>query len=333
VNVRVLEDAASFLDEAGPLLLEDEARNNLILGIAGTAAASPDRYPEKRFWVATDDGEPVAAALRTPPFNLVLARPRDEAALEALAAGIEEELPGVVAAHPEVDAFTRLWSRAHEVEPRVIRDQGVYALERVQPLPGAPGTSRVATRDDAPLLLAWMLAFGLEVLDEGDPGRAEAQDIVEHRLGDRPRQPDVERDLRADRLRPRLRVGDGFVRAALEKFLQLHCGAHVSLDLQLSRHVRRGRVLLALHDLLECVRGRGDRAVAARVALVDGDAPVRHLHRPGARALDVEDVRVVHAGRLGRVDPGGQAGEEIVDRVGHLFAPCVERTSREPTSR
>jgi uncharacterized protein len=183
VDVRLLDDPHAFLSEAGPLLLEDEARNNLVLGIAGTLAVSPDRYAEKRFWVVRDGGETVAAALRTPPFNLVLAWPRDEAALEALAAGIEEELPGVVAAHPEVDAFTRLWSGTREIEPRVIREQGVYALEHVQPLPGAPGAPRVATHDDAPLLLDWMLAFGLEVLDEDDPGRTEAQATVEHRLG------------------------------------------------------------------------------------------------------------------------------------------------------
>jgi predicted GNAT family acetyltransferase len=183
VDVRLLLDPDAFLAEAGALLLEDEARNNLVLGIAGTLAVSPDRYAEKRFWVVTDGGETVAAALRTPPFNLVLAWPRDEAALEALAAGIEEELPGVVAAHPEVDAFTRLWSRTHEIEPRVLREQGVYALERVQPVSEARGASRVATHEDAPMLLDWMLAFGLEVLEEDDPGRTEAQAAVEHRLG------------------------------------------------------------------------------------------------------------------------------------------------------
>jgi uncharacterized protein len=183
VDVRLLDDAGEFLDEAGSLLLGDEARNNLILGIAGTLVASPDRYLEKRFWVVTDGGETVAAAMRTPPYNLLLASPRDDAALEALAAGIDEELPGVVAAHPEVDDFTRLWSRGHEFEPRVLRNQGVYALERVRPVPGAAGASRVATSADEPLLLDWMDAFGLEVLEEGDPGRAEARATVEHRLG------------------------------------------------------------------------------------------------------------------------------------------------------
>jgi predicted GNAT family acetyltransferase len=182
VDVRLLVDPDAFLAEAGPLLLADEARNNLILGVTGTLLVSPDRFSEKRFWVATDGGETVAAAMRTAPYNLLLARPRDQAALEALAAGIEEELPGIVAAHPEVDDFTRIWTRTHEVEPRILRNQGIFALERVAPVPRARGASRVATREDEPLLLDWMLAFGLEVLEEGDPGRAVASAIVVHRL-------------------------------------------------------------------------------------------------------------------------------------------------------
>jgi predicted GNAT family acetyltransferase len=182
VDVRLLHEVEEFLAEAGPLLLAHEARNNLILGVAGTLLVSPDRFSEKRFWVARDGGETVAAAMRTAPYNLLLAPPRDQAALEALAGGIEEELPGIVAAHPEVDDFTRIWARTHEIEPRVLRNQGVYALERVAPVPGAPGASRVATREDESLLLDWMLAFGVEVLEEGDPGRAEASAIVSHRL-------------------------------------------------------------------------------------------------------------------------------------------------------
>jgi predicted GNAT family acetyltransferase len=182
-TVRLLDDAKAFLDGAAPLLLEDEARNNLVLGIAGTILASPGLYREQRFWIVVEGTEPVAAAVRTPPFNLVLARPRDGEALAALAAGIEEELPGIVGAHPEVDEFARIWARTHGIEPRVLRDQGVYALERVQPLPAAPGASRVAAHEDEPLLLDWLDAFGREVLHEEDPGRVEAHRAVEHRLG------------------------------------------------------------------------------------------------------------------------------------------------------
>src|SRR6478672_1127938 len=54
----------------------------------------------------------VGAAFRTPPHNLVLARPADEPAIDALAGGIDAELPGVVGAVPEIDAFAARLGRA-----------------------------------------------------------------------------------------------------------------------------------------------------------------------------------------------------------------------------
>jgi predicted GNAT family acetyltransferase len=183
MTVRVLEDAADFLREAEPLLLPNEARDNLVFGIAGSIVADPSRYAERRFWLVVEDDLPVAAAMRTPPFNLILATPRDLEALPALVEAIADELPGVVGAHPEVDEFVRLWGARHTVTPRVLRGQGIYALETVQPVPRPSGGTREATREDRPLLLDWSIAFGEEVLEEEDPGRVEAVNMVDHRLG------------------------------------------------------------------------------------------------------------------------------------------------------
>ena len=75
------DGAPTFLELAGPLLERDEARNQLPLGIAGTISARPDAYDVVHFWVVRDGGEPVAAAVRTEPFNLVLGDPSSDAAL------------------------------------------------------------------------------------------------------------------------------------------------------------------------------------------------------------------------------------------------------------
>ena len=182
MEVRKPDDARAFLDEAGPLLLRDEAWNNLLFGIASTIISSPDRYAEKSFWVATEDGEPVAAALRTAPFYLVVAKARDETALAALADGIDDDLPGVGGGRPCVDEFARLWAERHPVVPLVQRGQGVYALERVEPVLRPAGAARVATAADRPLLLDWMLAFGAEALEDDDPGRIDAEKAVDERL-------------------------------------------------------------------------------------------------------------------------------------------------------
>jgi len=176
-----LHDAASFLGQAEPLLLADEARHNLILGIGGNARDG--LYEDVRAWLVRDDGEAVAAALRTPPYNLILARPSSRESLAALAEAVAgEELPGVVGSVPEVDEFAELWSRQVGVPAHTNMRQGVYALEQVAQPPDAPGSARVATPEDRELALRWWIAFGDEVLHEGGPGHERAEAILDHRL-------------------------------------------------------------------------------------------------------------------------------------------------------
>jgi uncharacterized protein len=176
-----LDDAAAFLAEAEPLLLADEARHNLILGIAGSIERG--HYEDFRLWLVRDGADVVAAALRTPPYNLILARPKSADALRPLAEALaDEELPGVVGSVADAEEFARLWSTQAGVGARTNMRQGVYALERVQPLPSIPGTARVATAEDRALALRWWIAFADEVLHEGGPGRDRAEENVDHRL-------------------------------------------------------------------------------------------------------------------------------------------------------
>ena len=111
--VKRLVDPGAFLAAAGPLLLGDEARHNLMLGIAGTLRDHPDVYGQHHLWVVEDTGRAVGAALQTPPFNLVVSRPAGEGSLAALAEALyaeQVELPGVTGAVPEVDAFAESWA-------------------------------------------------------------------------------------------------------------------------------------------------------------------------------------------------------------------------------
>jgi predicted GNAT family acetyltransferase len=165
--------ADEFLERAGPLLLADEARHNLILGIAGTVRDRPEVYPDADFWVV--DG---AAALRTRPYNLVLATPRDEAALHALVAAIDEELPGVSGTAPEVFEFARLWGKPW----KVTMQQNVFALDQVELPAPVPGVMRAAMQDDLDLLLAWWRAFVLEAVPEDDHGPAHDRELIVRRL-------------------------------------------------------------------------------------------------------------------------------------------------------
>lgn len=182
MEAELLDDAGRFLEKAERLLLADEARNNLLLGIAGNLRDHPGLYDEHRLWLVRDAGRPVAAAARTPPFNLVLARPASDAALLALAEAIDEELPGVTGALPEAERFAVCWQERHRVTARTAMAQGIYSLERVVSPPQPAGAAREAHPGDRELLVDWLIAFAREAVHENDGGPDRAPRVVEHRL-------------------------------------------------------------------------------------------------------------------------------------------------------
>jgi uncharacterized protein len=181
MDVVQLEDAGEFLERAEPLLLADEARYNLMLGIAGTLRDHPGHYPEHRLWLVEHGGAVVGAALRTPPHpNIVLAGiPR---ALEALALSLDHEPLGAVGAVPEVDAFGRAWERRQGVRVEETMAAGIYALdELIEPEP-VPGTARPAGEDDRALLRAWLHDFEREAIPHMTPDPAQHERVIEARL-------------------------------------------------------------------------------------------------------------------------------------------------------
>ena len=182
--VKDVDDPGAFLDAAGPFLLEDEARNNLILGIAGTLRDQPSVHPEYRLWIVEDGDRVVGAALRTPPYNVVVAGPASRSALATLAEHVRADgidLPGCIGAIPEVEHFTHAWAALTKSTPRPRAKQRIYRLEAVRPTTGVSGIARSATEDDRPLLAKWLRAFTAEALPHDAPGR-NAEWVIDARL-------------------------------------------------------------------------------------------------------------------------------------------------------
>src|SRR5205085_11720733 len=157
-----------FRTRVTPLLMQDEARNNLMLGIGSALVEQPTRFPEFHLWVVQDGERAVLAALQTPPFNVVMSGPARPDALAALVAAIHEErpsIPGITGAVPEVDAFTEEWTGVTGARCTVSMEQGIYQLTAVRPTGGVAGGPREAGSEDRDLLVKWVQAFH----DEADP--------------------------------------------------------------------------------------------------------------------------------------------------------------------
>jgi uncharacterized protein len=172
VNVIRLDDPDAFLERAGAFLFANEPRNNLILGIASTIVDNPGYYPEHAFWLVEEEGV-VGAALRTPPYNLVLADMSVDAAKALSAAVNDEDLPGVVGLVPAIDVF----------DGETVVGQGVFALEQVDDVPRPAGAARVATAADRELLLRWYEGFVDEALPPGSHPAADTERAIDYRLG------------------------------------------------------------------------------------------------------------------------------------------------------
>ena len=178
--VKRVTDPAEFLAAAQNLLLADEARHNLVLGLAGTLRDRPAAYPEFHLWLVADEDRVVTAALRTPPYNLLVVGDAGGVAglADALAAdGVE--LPGVSGATPEVDVFAARWEALAGQRAVARMRQRIYRLTELRPVADVPGESRVAIAADRDLVVAWVQAFA----DEAGSQPADAERVVDARLG------------------------------------------------------------------------------------------------------------------------------------------------------
>ena len=172
ISVERLPDVDGFLAAAGPFLAEREAEHNLLLGIGSNLQAGlvPTPSEPNDFFVCRAAGRIVLAALRTPPYNLVLSEVDDPEALPALAdATTELGLLGVSGPSGPAGAFAERWGAAVGRRPRLVLAERIFRLTRVRPPAQPPGRLRLATPADRGLLVDWFQAFADEALPAGSP--------------------------------------------------------------------------------------------------------------------------------------------------------------------
>ena len=175
LEVQRFADAQLFLDETGPFLAEREAEHNLMFGIAATLIIDPSRWRDRPYLAAVRrDGEVSAAALMTPPWNVVMSTTEDPDAITALAHDLDRSglaVPGVTASVDIARRFSQVWAERHGLTARRTMAERVYRADRITHPDGVDGSLRLGTSDDLDLLVEWMGAF----LDEALHGESNRQ--------------------------------------------------------------------------------------------------------------------------------------------------------------
>ncbi|HET7170239.1 MAG TPA: GNAT family N-acetyltransferase [Gaiellales bacterium] len=177
-----VDDVRDFRARTERLLLADELRHSVPLGVLGTIEDDPGRYRERHLWIAEDSGAAAACALMTPPFRLLVAGAAD--GFDSLVAAIRADgldVPGVTGFVPEVEEFAACWSAATGDSTHTRMLMRMYSADAVTPVDVAAGAMRAARDDDRPLLREWARAFAAET---GVPeGPEELATSIDARLG------------------------------------------------------------------------------------------------------------------------------------------------------
>jgi predicted GNAT family acetyltransferase len=182
VDIKSYPDAKDFLAKAGTYLSRDEARYGLIMGLARVVEENPQRYgPDNPWFCSVGKGDEIyAAAMRTPPHNVIVAYFSGDIKVNAekLVTAVSKDfkvLPGVVGDKELADIFSKRWCNTHGAKITSTMAQRIYRLVEVNDVALSPGKFRAATETDKELVLKWMHAFHIDVqgdtrhTPEGDP--------------------------------------------------------------------------------------------------------------------------------------------------------------------
>jgi RimJ/RimL family protein N-acetyltransferase len=157
VEVRLHQSVDEFRAIAEPLYRRDPVANTIELTLL-SAGSFPNDSLLLTVW---NDGQPVGAALQTPPYPLacnVIPRSAVDAVARGLAA-VRPELNGVRGTRDSAVRFADAWLQTTGRVGKVAVEERLYRLGTLRPPAAISGVPRDATDDDRDLLVDWVERF------------------------------------------------------------------------------------------------------------------------------------------------------------------------------
>jgi len=186
-----LPDVSRFEACAAEFLGAREAENNLVLGlITGIKGGRTFGPLPPYFTIVRRAGAVVAAAMRTPPHNLILTDGSDPDALPLIVEDAQRAMPdtpGLSGPRTLASRAVDLWCERTGAKARVTMAQRIYRLSHVIPPRRAPGSARLARESDRGTAVDFFQAFVAEALAASDhpANREDAEKTATHWIGGR----------------------------------------------------------------------------------------------------------------------------------------------------
>ncbi len=164
-------------------LLAARLECNVLATVLKSVLDGGHREPTPLFAMGVNaEGEVAFAALRTPPFPLLVSplEPADADTLVELWLEVDPEIPGVSGVPETASAIAAAWARRTGGEARRTFEEAMHVLTEVKDPPRpAPGRLRVPEGDERDLLVAWMREF---ITEAGLVGAAQVETVVDARV-------------------------------------------------------------------------------------------------------------------------------------------------------
>lgn len=169
MEVTRYESITAFYDEVETFLLNQEDRAGLMLGNSIRFRDKVWEQEKPLLATVTKDGEIMLAAMLIPPYALLLLEKVEADGVAAVPHLVEYLVKEDYAIHkvnsPKAvgKAFAEHWTKAHQMEEKVLMDLRLHTLKSVVPPAVRPGKLRQATSEDLVFLPQWIVEMTGEI--------------------------------------------------------------------------------------------------------------------------------------------------------------------------
>ncbi|WP_042143990.1 GNAT family N-acetyltransferase [Paucisalibacillus sp. EB02] len=155
-----------YLERVEDLLLQQEANNNLMLGLLERGKNNIGVFTDGiRLGIVEENGEPIYAFMQTPPNKWILPKVKHqhEHAIQAVVQFLFQNkypVPGVIGPSELVDEFVGLWKELTGKIENIHMKQLIYQLDEVKVKPDPKGKLIQGTDEHLSNVREWLQHFG-----------------------------------------------------------------------------------------------------------------------------------------------------------------------------
>ncbi len=190
MKVELIESVDEFIEVTTAFRAADPLRTNVIGSVSLAVATGRSTYDDHRWWIVRDDSdEVVGVAMRTSPFNMIVA-PMPVEAARALGRNVgrfDDALPGLSGPRNMVDALVEGYVEGQSPgSTRVLKEERrdlLYELEELV-TPEVEGVGRPARAEEIDALAVMFTQFALDV-GMAPSARRDAHDSVKESVNAR----------------------------------------------------------------------------------------------------------------------------------------------------